>query len=85
MSHHYHEDDEEERARYTTGEMARMVKQAKDEALRDASYEDLMKELERRQQRYRETLVGVPTDVLEKEIQRREEESRKPKLLMEEE
>lgn len=82
MSHHY-EGPVEERACYTQSEMIRMVDEAQKQALSKASYDDLVKELEKRQRTYHDTLVGIPTDVLRKELQRREEDSMKPKLLVE--
>ena len=85
MSHHYHEDDEDWRKEetYTKSTVAKMVEEAQKEALSKASYDDLVKELEKRQRTYHDTLVGVPTDVLKRELQRREEDSMKPKLLVE--
>lgn len=82
MSHHY-EGPVEERACYTQSEMIRMVDEAQKQALSKASYDDLVKELEKRHQMYHDALVNVPSEVLKRELQKREEDSMKPKLLVE--
>ncbi len=86
MSHHYHEDDEDWRKEttYTKSTVIKMVEEAQKQALENASYEDLVKELEKRHRAYHDALVNVPSEVLRRELQQREEDSMKPKLLVEE-
>ena len=87
MSHHYHEEDEDWRKEetYTKSTVVKMVDEAQKQALSNASYDDLMKEVEKRHQMYHDALVNVPSDVLRRELKKREEDSMKPKLLVEEE
>lgn len=68
---------------YTKSMVVQMVDEAQKEALSRASYDDLMKELEKRHRMYHDALVNVPSEALRRELQKREEDSMKPKLLVE--